>query len=168
MLDSFSCSFSSISFLTKRLWFNSINYKIGQAHFQWIFCLISSFRKIFLWLCLWGLTPFLSIFQLYRGGQLYLWRKLKKTTDLPQVTDKLYHIILYRVHIAMNGIRTHNFSGDGLWLTVISQVVVNPTTMRSRQPRFFFNINYRETCLYRTLSKPKIWQNQTEFTVRST
>jgi hypothetical protein len=72
-----------------------------------------SFIDLFYWL-IWFMvlnTTFNNISVIY-GGQFYWWRKLEyleKTTDLSQVTDKLYHKMLYRVHLAMNGCSNSQF-----------------------------------------------------------
>ena len=72
-----------------------ISVCVSGIDFAWVFLRFSYWICLFAW---WCLTPLSTIFQLYRGGQFYWWRKPEdpeKTTDLSQVNDKLYHIILY-------------------------------------------------------------------------
>ena len=39
-----------------------------------------------------------------------------KATDLSKVTDKLYYIMLYQVHLEISGVQIDNFSSDWPWL----------------------------------------------------
>ena len=71
-------------------------------------------------LVLWSLTTLSTMFQLFRGGQFY-WRGKpeypEKTTDLSQFTAKLYHTMLYRVHLASARFERPTFVGaDTDWI----------------------------------------------------
>jgi hypothetical protein len=72
-------------------------------------CKISLWSLHMIGLDLWCLMPLSTIFQLYRGCQFSLWMKpeyMEKSIDLSHltVTDKLDHIMFYRLNLIRNGV----------------------------------------------------------------
>ena len=61
----------------------------------------------------WCLTPRLTIFQLYRGGQFYWWRKPEVHGENHRLAASHGQTLLHNVvYLALIEIRTHNINGD--------------------------------------------------------
>jgi len=85
------------------------------------------------------------------------WREPEKTTDLPQVTDKLYHIILWYYFVSSTSRHDRYSNSQRMWwYALFSQVVINQTSIRSR-PIQATDTNFIIFGLIRQRLKPKFY-----------
>jgi hypothetical protein len=87
--------------------------------------------QIWVKLGIWCLMPLSTIFQLYRGGQFYWWRKPERKSPNCHlwVTDKLYHIMFYWIWLVWVGFELTNLDDRHDITEILLKVALNTKTL---------------------------------------